>query len=372
MARQFRSDDTDKWLYGFGDGSAGVYSSSGNATHAPIDASCSGTADATSLSATNTSFAAGQLILIHQTRGTGAGAWELNRIASYTAGTITLSHALQNTYTDSGASQAQVQVMPQYSSFTQGSGHTLTAKAWDGNVGGIIAFFCSGTTTITGSLTGLGKGYRGGAAVVAGSGAGNQGESYNNTGTTSTSANSGGGGGGSNGNGGGGGFIAGGAGITDSGANGTAGTTPSAGNLTSQFYLGSGGGGARHSLSASSGAIGGGIILIISKTISVGGSIITTGAGSSNNAYRAGGAGSGGSVLLKAQDATLGTGLASAGGVGGTSEGGVNRGGAGSVGRIHLDYSGSYSITSSTPSINVALDSTIIGLTSGALFFAQL
>ncbi|MEM3335472.1 MAG: hypothetical protein QXY47_05520, partial [Thermoplasmata archaeon] len=122
--RQFRSDDTDKWLYGFGSGSDGDISIN-TSTDNPIDSTCSGTIGTTSLTATNSLFAPGQIILIHQTRGTGAGNWELNRIASYTAGTITLLHPLQNTYTTSGASVAQVLVMKQYNNFTINSGQTL-------------------------------------------------------------------------------------------------------------------------------------------------------------------------------------------------------------------------------------------------------
>ena len=59
----------------FGDGSDGNLTISTNTTDTPIDSSCSGTSGTKSLSATNTSFTAGQIILIHQTRGTGVGAW---------------------------------------------------------------------------------------------------------------------------------------------------------------------------------------------------------------------------------------------------------------------------------------------------------
>ena len=132
----------------FGTGEDGVLTISSNTTDSPIDSSCSGTSGTTSLSATNASFEAGQLILIHQSRGTGVGQWELNKISSYVAGTITTVLSLSYTYTDSGASQAQVLVVKQYSGITINSGKTLTAKAWDGNIGGILAYFCSGATTI--------------------------------------------------------------------------------------------------------------------------------------------------------------------------------------------------------------------------------
>ncbi|HSV94427.1 MAG TPA: hypothetical protein VLH94_00415 [Spirochaetia bacterium] len=55
-----------------------------------------------------------------------------------------------------------VQRVPNYSNVTVSSGATLTANAWDGTKGGVLAFKASGTATITGSITMTGKGYRGG------------------------------------------------------------------------------------------------------------------------------------------------------------------------------------------------------------------
>ena len=152
----------------FGNGSDGALTISGNTTESPTDSSCSGTSGTTSLSATNASFAANQIILIHQSRGTGAGAWELNVISSYVAGTITTTYALSNTYTDSGASQAQVRVLNQYSSATINSGITYTTKAWDANVGGILAVLCNGTITVTGTISANAKGYLGGTGDAGG------------------------------------------------------------------------------------------------------------------------------------------------------------------------------------------------------------
>jgi len=377
--RQFRSDDTATWNYGFGSGADGNYSSGGNATDAPIDASCSGTSGATSLSATNASFTGGQLILIHQTRGTGAGGWELNKIQSYVAGTITLSHTLTMTFTDSGASQAQVLVLKQYNNFTQGSGHTLTAKAWDGNVGGIIAFFAKGDTTITGALSSSGKGFIAAPANTTADQDGYQGEGTSGAGgTRSLSKNGNGAGGGDGGSGldwssGGGG-----------GGNGAAGTNGQAGQqaaggiggdavgnagLTSMQLGGggsSGGGGRNGFTNAAAGGIGGGLVLIITKDLSISGTIVTTGnngVSDTNARNSGGGGGAGGSVLLKCATATLGTTkITSAGGSGGTGSGGAgyyNNGGAGAVGRIHLDYSGSYS-GSTSPTIDARNDTSII------------
>lgn len=340
----------------FGDGSDGALTISSNTTEAPIDSSCSGTLGTTSLTATNASFAAGQKILIHQSRGTGAGQYEINEISSYTAGTITTTSPLDYTYTDSGASQAQVRVLKQYSSVTINTSITYTAKAWDGNVGGIIGWLCNGTTTITGTLTTAGKGYLGGASST---GAANQGESYSGAGTASSSANGGGGGGGNVGNGGGGGFVTGGAGQVGNNNNGTDGSAPGGDDLDTAFYLGSGGGGGGHPTSASAGGAGGGSVLIITKNYTMTGAIALTGLGSSGSVYRCGGGGSGGACLIKAQTAVLGTNLITAAGGTGATGLDASKGGNGSTGRIHLSYSASYSGTT-TPTLDVLQDGTLI------------
>ncbi len=130
----------------FGDGSDGAITISVNTTDTPIDSACTGTVSTYTLSATNASFAALQFVFIHQSQGTGAGNWQKNQIQSYTAGTITLVNALNATY----SSGAQVLVMKQYSSVTVNNAITWTAKAWTGTVGGILAFLCNGTVTVTG------------------------------------------------------------------------------------------------------------------------------------------------------------------------------------------------------------------------------
>src|SRR3990167_8129530 len=68
----------------FGDGSDGALTISVDTTEAPTDSAATGTVATYSLSATNASFATGQRIMIHQSRGTNAGVWEKNEIAGYT------------------------------------------------------------------------------------------------------------------------------------------------------------------------------------------------------------------------------------------------------------------------------------------------
>src|SRR3990167_3308618 len=133
----------------FGDGSDGTLTISSNTTEAPIDSTASGTSGAYTLTATNASFATDQEVLIHQSRGTGAGTWQRNRITGYTAGTITLQNALNFSY----ATGAQVRVLKEYTTVTINTGITYTTKAWNGTVGGIIGFICSGTVTVTGTIT---------------------------------------------------------------------------------------------------------------------------------------------------------------------------------------------------------------------------
>ena len=109
---------------GLGNGSDGVATLSG--TDAPIDSTCTGTAGTRTLTVgSGLSFAAGQMVKVHQTRGSGAGTWELGQVDSYSGTTLTLKFNLVNSYSDSGANQAQVYVVKQYSQVTISG--TLTA-----------------------------------------------------------------------------------------------------------------------------------------------------------------------------------------------------------------------------------------------------
>ena len=366
--RQFKSDDSSVFVERFGNGSDGSYAPS-TGTDAPIDSACTGTIDTTSLSATNASFAAGQLIVIHQTQGTGAGQWELNKIDSYVAGTITTSYSLIFGY----ATGAQVLVMPQYSSGLIDTGQTITLKAWDGTVGGIYAKFCSGTFTIAGSTAGAGAnnvrgnstqpsggGFRGGISIDGTNSFGGQGESATGTGSQSSSANgAGGGGGGGNASynaGGGGGNGAVGIAATGSGStNGAAGGTDGGVNLVDMVF-GAGGGGATGTAGIGggiSGGNGGGIVILISKNLTITGGISVNGGGLYQDRINGGG-GAGGSILLKGQTLVLGTNLTTA--IGGVLVGSPEDPGDGGVGRIHADYSTSISGTTN-PTIDTTIDS---------------
>ncbi len=383
--RQFTKNDTDKWKDAYGKGSDGAYAPD-TGTDAPIDSACTGTATQTSLTATNASFAAGQLILIHQTQGTGAGNWELNKIQSYTAGTITLSYALMNSY----ATGAQVLVMPQYTSGLIDTGKTLTTKAWNGTVGGIYAKFFKESFTLKGTLItkkgnhyeGHGSGYPGGNSFSADlSGQSYQGASYHSNTTTNraATANNGGGGGGSadGKSGGGGGYATQGGTPLIGGGSAAGGTTYGEASLVTMF-LGSGGGsGSQYGDDGgASGGDGGGIVLIISKNITIDsgadldcdGSIGKAGLRDSG----AGGGGSGGSILLKGQVLSLGTAkITAAGGTTVANQNNNSKGGVGGVGRIHADYSKSITGTTS-PTIDSTQDETLKDRPKGGAFLLNM
>jgi hypothetical protein len=320
---------------GFGNGGDGIATLSG--TDAPIDSSCSGTSGTKTLTATNASFAANKIVLIHQTQGTGAGNWELNIIDSYVAGTITTLFNLVNTY----ATGAQVIQIKEYSSVTVSG--TLIAKLWTGTVGGIIAFFCNGQTTISGTVTADARGFLG--ASVHGFDDGWAGEGTTGASLKQTTANGNGGGGSGSAfyGGGGGGNSA--SGTTGSGSNPGIGGNSSGTATLSTMTFGGGGGSSTDASGGGgqgNGGRGGGIIFIFSSELTVTGSITASGAvGSNGNPARqdgGGGGGAGGSIYIRAISCSLGASLITAlGASGGTGTNGGSNGGAGSTGRIRIE-----------------------------------
>lgn len=361
----------------FGDGSDGSYSS---ATIPTITyRSCSGTATSTTLTIGSSGFSDGDLVKIHQTRGTGVGQWEINKIASGGGTTtLTLATALQYTYTDSGASQAQVIKIPQYSDVTVQSG-TWTVSAWGGDTGGILPIACKGTFTVTGTVTGQGKGYVG-AAAPGGTVSGRQGEGTSAAGGTQSSSANGSGGGGSvtgtgfrAGAGGGGHSSSGSTGGLHSG-NGTPGTgggTSGSADGTTITFGGAGGSGVGDSGQSNiAGASGSGIVILFTKDISISGAINVSGVQPSSTTQEGGcGAGAGGHVLIACETASVGTNLiTSVAGTGGVSVN-VGQGGASSAGRITIHHSGTVTGTTN-PTFTDVTDSSLVE--SGGSFFAIL
>jgi len=98
-----------------------------------------------------------------------------------TGGTLTFTgtganSGLLNTYTETAASAAQGQTtfqvirVPQYSSATLSS--SLTALAWNGKLGGVLALDISSQLTLSGTVSLDGQGFRGGGGRILGGGTG--------------------------------------------------------------------------------------------------------------------------------------------------------------------------------------------------------
>lgn len=368
----------------FGDGTDGDLTVSSNATwgsgtpSVPIQ-SCSGTVNTTALTiAAASTFANGDLVFIHHSRGTtqNTGGWEVNRISSGGGTTtLTMQDNLDYTYTDSGADQSQVIKILEYDDVTLNSGITWTVPAWGGDTGGIMVFAARGAVTISGTITGNGAngtdindnvqpgdqgGFRGGKTNEGGIGGNGEGTGGDRTalgftidGTTSA-----------NGNGGGGGPTGGGAGAGAGGGNGAAGSNSAqatGGNAVgtvslSAILFGGGGGGGGGVNNQGSGANGGAMCVIFAKSFATPTSITLNGGngGDAGTETNGGGGGGGGSFLLKCQTATLGSSVV-------TSSGGTatDGGGNGGVGRISIHHSGSVTGTTS-PTYNDTTDGTLI------------
>lgn len=322
---------------GFGNGGDGDATISG--TDAPNDTSFSGTSGATTgTGATGLTVAANAIALVHQSRGTGAGNWELLQIVSYVSGTgvFTFATPLVNTYTDSGASQAQLIVLKQYASVVISS--TLNAKSWDGNVGGIVAFLCSGKVTVSSSLVGSNSGYFYGAPSSIPSQCG-EGTSGAQADQQTPNGNGGGGAGGSLFGGGGGANATDGAGGFPSPASGGGYAGLASGNSDLSTMTFGGGGGASTGGNARGGKAGG-IICFWAGSLEVTGAIANAGenganADSGNNG--GGGGGAGGSIRIVTRSGIIGSNLITApGGTGGAPSGTGYYGGSGSDGRIAI------------------------------------
>lgn len=325
----------------FGIGQDGDQTISVNTNLNPRRASVTGVAGSSTLTLTNVNgggFIVKELVLVHQSRGSGAGAWELGRVKSVGANTLTLEDPLNNSYvTDGGASRAQVIGVPEYHDLTIGASATVSPSSWDGNTGGILAFRANGTVTISGTIDATARGYQGGAGSACGSAW--TGEGFNGgtvQGQNSTGHNGGGSGSGTGGGGGGNGTAGGNPSPLFGGAQG--GTVGGSTDL-SQMVFGGGGGGGEDCLGGGTGGGGGGAIVLMGKIITVSGTISSLGSdGQSEGASTAkgGGGGGGGSILIKGYKVSVGSNLVNAnGGAGGT---GWATGGAGGQGRIRIEY----------------------------------
>ncbi|MBU1327084.1 hypothetical protein KKB64_04235 [Patescibacteria group bacterium] len=297
------------------------------------------------LSSTPTGLAVGDEVLIINLQGTAAnnanvGQYEIKTITAINTDTLTLNSALTNGY-DGTTQKIMVQRVPNYTNVTINSGITLTANAFDGTKGGVVAFKANGTVTVDGTISASNLGYRGtstnqsagesfcgynagngGSGGNVGSngtcGAGGGGSAYGNSGTangggggTGGAGGGGGGGGGSGrsvgGAGGGGAYAvvatggtgqnigvsglgstagAGGAGVGSAcdvytcgtGGGGGGGAIYGVANLSKLFFGSAGGTGAPGIGDCGDGGNGGGIISIQANSLAVSGAIRTNGA----------------------------------------------------------------------------------------------
>jgi len=119
------------------------------------------------------SFLFGDEILLINERGDNTnfgnvGNYEFLTVGSAASSTISFTTNIQKIY---GATtnnfnltgqQIIVQRVPNYTDVTIDSGQTLSASAWSGTAGGIIAFRANSTVTVNGSINVASSGYRGG------------------------------------------------------------------------------------------------------------------------------------------------------------------------------------------------------------------
>lgn len=312
---------------GSGNGQDGEVLITSDTTLSPIDATCTATGGTKTISATNSSFDSGQVILIHQTKGSNEGRREYNLIDSYTAGTITTVFPLDYSY----SSGAQVLVVPQISYLYVASGKFLYPKAWDPGtgLGGILAYMINGAIDIRGYISMVGRGFLGGA-LAAPTSPGNPGEGL------------GGGGGGDNASGGGGSY-----GSSTPASGGSNDSMPQDGYYSGDptvaaFFLGTGGGaGSAGDSARTAGANGSAACLLNGEELIITGGILLDGANATSSASgynRNGGGGAAGAFIYKGKTASGIDLITSAGGLGGYNSGlGGNRGGNGARGPIRIE-----------------------------------
>lgn len=358
----------------FGDGRDGVMPSSGNLDY--NNGFGAGIVNSGNVGSYNINIAdvyaswriqPGDVVLIHQTQGSGSGCWELNKAISDSVGgteTLQVAKPLKCSYSSGGTNRAQILRVPQYTTCNV-AGTVTPLAAWNGSWGGIFAVMCNGTMNLSGVISASGYGYRGASRPDnAARATGKKGESYDgsyNAYATTNQPNYSGGGGAYNNNadagsgGGGGGYAS--VGGTGELGHDTNGSGPGVGgdiagiaDLTALSLFGGGGGSGSNSYTSGDGSTfggaggaGGGFVLINSASFLVSGVLEANGANGLNangHAVGSGGAGAGGAILLTVNAATIGSSLINAiGGTGGYNPGSFRiRGGDGGSGRIYIQY----------------------------------
>ncbi|MCK6518199.1 hypothetical protein L6R46_24475, partial [Myxococcota bacterium] len=148
----------------------------------PITSAVSAGATSLTLSGYTSGLAVGDELLLLVVQGasssTSVGTYELTRVSGVSGATVSVA-ALSQSY-DGTTHDVIAQRVPNYEDVTLTSGATLTASAWNGSTGGVVAFRASGTLTVdsSSSIDVSGRGYRGGSAGSTSGGGGGGGESW--------------------------------------------------------------------------------------------------------------------------------------------------------------------------------------------------
>ena len=235
-----------------------------------------------------------------------AGLYEVKQISSHTesAGlptTITISGSIANSYNFNANATVQIITFPSFGSPNYTTTANMSPPAWNGNIGGVLAFEVPGTLTLAHNISANSDGFRGGANDNAAANGGcedniyisvnsaraHKGEGiYKNTNSAYEAAkgkmlNGGGGGSSHNGGGGGGGnFTIGGEGgvgwscsaLPGQTAGGQGGIDLSLQITSSRLFMGGGGGaGERNNAYVTAGGAGGGILIIKANEITTAG-----------------------------------------------------------------------------------------------------
>lgn len=378
--------------FGLGSGRDGPLTVAGSGTlinsYAPVTAALA--AGSTSIpigTCTGASgcFAAGQLVMVYQATGLASvpasgtqtpvdlgddpvGRWELARLASVNGSTLTLTLTAPLVHAFA-ADVTQVIRVPEYTTVTVSSGQSITAPAWDGSTGGIVAFLATGGVNNAGQINASELGFRGGQYVADSTGrtgcsgvdepaptGAQKGEGVVRyatgappTGRGNVANGAGGGvclqsGGGGGGNGGAGGLGGRSEGFTDGSRDvGGLGGTALTYSALNHFTFG-GGGGAGHGGSSATGAPGGrggGAIFIRARQLTGTGSLTAAGGSGGASASNGSGGGAGGSIYLRFVDTADCASISASGGIGGSVNAPrVGPGGGGGGGRVLFQSAG--------------------------------
>jgi len=316
-------------------------------------------------------FASGDEILLVASKLEEVGGWESAVVSSVTFNSITLEAPTTGAYHTSGS---QIVRVPHYYDVSVSATGTLTTRAWNGELGGVLAFRARSCLRVEGTVGVAGRGYRGGPAQCPGCpgyGASGEGTTGGMTYGFGNASNGGSGGGweycfAANGGGGGGHAAVGGLGaIFGTSCGGPNGDyfTPAPGGAQvgdptlSYLYFGGGGGSGGHDGdnpdSGGTGGAGGGILVVTARTIQIDGAIETSGGGAPHDATGesgGGGGGAGGTMWLTAASMlSSGPDRICARGGAPLSPGYFASGGAGAIGRIRIDYADFNGVPYGTP-----------------------